>query len=213
VVDCSGSMGYADKAVAHHALALSIARLALGAGEEAGLTVVQSRATGPVHRLVQTATGGARVHAMAAALQACTPQGPSPLGEALTQLVRRLRRRSHIMVLSDFLVPEGSLHAALAHLDSQRHDVTLINLWHPDETTLPFTGRTRFVGLEEDGACVVDAEAQRAAYLRAVATQQKALTALGRQHHAAVVHGNTSEDTSTLLRRVVLCARPQARGR
>jgi uncharacterized protein (DUF58 family) len=72
-----------------------------------------------------------------AASRDAAPGGPD-LGSSLRHLVRLLRRRSLVFVISDFLGPEG-WEPAVREL-SRRHDVIAVWIQDPAERELPDVG-------------------------------------------------------------------------
>ena len=88
-------------------------------------------------------------------------------GETGTGLPRieQLRRHSRVVLVGDFLSPVeeiGDIVRTYAHQGISGH---LVQICDPAEETLPFAGRTRFEGLEGEGAALIGrAEAVRNEY-------------------------------------------------
>lgn len=89
----------------------------------------------------------------------------------------RLQPFSRVFLLSDFLMPLQEIEAPLAASMAAKLNLVGICVRDPVEASLPFQGRIRFEGLENEGLMLIDrAEASRASY-------QEVLTA----HDAEIV--------------------------
>lgn len=90
-----------------------------------------------------------------------------------------LPRNAAMVMFSDFLGPLGDIGGmvrAVAHQGIVGH---MMQVMDPAEESLPFEGRVRFVGLEQEGATVIDrTEDARAQYLERLAAHRDALKAL-----------------------------------
>ncbi|MBX7200675.1 MAG: DUF58 domain-containing protein [Rhodospirillaceae bacterium] len=90
-----------------------------------------------------------------------------------------LPRNAAMVMFSDFLGPLdeiGGMVRAVAHQGIVGH---MVQVMDPAEESLPFEGRVRFVGLEHEGATVIDrTEDARAQYLERLAEHRAALKAL-----------------------------------
>ncbi len=90
-----------------------------------------------------------------------------------------LPRHAAIVLISDFLAPLEEIAASLRTL--MRLGITghLLQVLDPAEETLPFVGRIRFVGLEREGATVIDrTEDARAGYAAKLAAHRDGLRKL-----------------------------------
>ncbi len=88
----------------------------------------------------------------------------------LGELAERVRRRSMIVIISDFFAPVKETLAGLARLRSRHHDVLLFQLLSPEEIQFEFKRNTmyRFMGLEDSGQLTVDPRAIKKDYLEAM---------------------------------------------
>ena len=90
-----------------------------------------------------------------------------------------LPKHSTVVLFSDFLGPLEVIAnsvRALSRLGISGHMVQVLD---PAEETLPFSGRVRFVGMEQEGATVIDrAEEARAGYIRKLNSHREGLRAL-----------------------------------
>jgi len=113
----------------------------------------------------------------AIALELITP--PREGAPEVPNFPSSLPRHASIIMFSDFLAPFEETAAtirSLARLGLKGH---LIQVLDPAEETLPFTGRVRFVGMENEGATVIDrAEEARAGYIKKLHAHREALKAM-----------------------------------
>jgi uncharacterized protein (DUF58 family) len=90
--------------------------------------------------------------------------------------VEQLRRHSRVVMAGDFLNPIEEIEPIVRAYAQQGNSGHIVQICDPAEETLPFIGRTRFEGLEGEGAALIGrAEAVRDEY-----------TALMNAHHAAL---------------------------
>ena len=131
----------------------------------------------------RTATAGrlAIAHladAMTADLTVRTPADDAP---EMPSFSGALPRHSTAILFSDFLAPINVITESLRSLMRTGVKGHLIQVLDPAEETLPFTGRVRFVGLEREGAMVIDrTEDARAQYMERLSAHRAALKALAR---------------------------------
>ena len=101
-------------------------------------------------------------------LEQLQPREKTNMGPLLEQLADRVRRRGLVFIISDCFDDVDSLLKGLRHLRFQGHDVTLFHVMHPDEVNFPFTGNTKFDGLEMPEEIKTRPHLIRPAYLKAV---------------------------------------------
>ena len=90
-----------------------------------------------------------------------------------------LPRHSAIVLMSDFLAPIEQVEASVRALSRRGLVGHMVQVLDPAEETLPFSGRVRFVGMEREGATVIDrAEEARAGYIKKLGAHREALRAL-----------------------------------
>lgn len=153
VVDEGGNMAYgsgdATKARAARAIAGGLAWLASRQGDPISAV---AGSNGRVDTgLLRPVSGHERLVALARLLGREEPSGRCSWGTMLHELAPRLRPRSLVVVLSDFLDPgvgeadpagaEQDLWRALMHLRARRHDVVVVQVLHRDELEFPWTER------------------------------------------------------------------------
>jgi uncharacterized protein (DUF58 family) len=90
-----------------------------------------------------------------------------------------LPKHSTVVLLSDFLAPLEEVASAVRGLSRLGVSGHMLQILDPAEETLPFSGRVRFVGMEKEGATVIDrAEEARAGYVRKLNSHRDGLRAL-----------------------------------
>ena len=138
--------------------------------------------------------------------------GRTDLAAALTQIRAFARRRSLILIVSDFLVPDG-WQAALGPL-AQRHEVVAVRLGDPRETMLPDVGLIALEDPETGDQLLVDTgdRGLRERFAEAAAAQSERLRAEIARHGVDQLVLSTSDDLLPALVRF-LGARKHRRGR
>ncbi len=95
---------------------------------------------------------------------------------AIPKFSARLPRHSTVVLISDFLAPLEEITASLKGLIRMGLAGHLVQVLDPAEETLPFSGRVRFVGLEREGATIIDrTEDARAQYIAKLAAHREGL--------------------------------------
>ncbi len=114
--------------------------------------------------------------------EAITGNIGSPMLEASLPPPERLSRFSGIVLFSDFLEPVDLIGERLKSLASSGISGHLVQVLDPAEETLPYAGRTEFVGLEGDARWVADrAESLRGAYSKALRLHREGLEEVARR--------------------------------
>ncbi len=171
--DGSASMSYRsarqlpDKRQRADLLLLATASLLLRGGERIALlgtaaAPASSRAT--LSRIAAELDGGAQFQAGGGV----PPSVPLP-------------RYARLVLIGDFFAPPEALHAAVSRYAAQGVEGHILLLLDPAELTLPFAGRIRFEGLEDEGALIVRrTETLRAAYIDRVEAHRAGLADIAR---------------------------------
>ena len=117
------------------------------------------------------------VHTILHALENTQPQEKTAIGPLLSELAQQTRRRGLVFLISDCFDDVSVLLKGLQHLRFAGHEVTVFHTLHPDEVGFPFSGMTRFVGLEEATKVLTRPHLIRPAYLRAMKAFREELEA------------------------------------
>jgi len=115
------------------------------------------------------------------------PTGSTNVGASMQQIVRNLKRRGLIVVISDLIDdPEATLKS-LRLIGSHKHDVIVFHVQDAAELSFPFEGATLFRDLETGEELEIDPVAVRATYLERLqdlcSFYRKGLTDVGIDYH------------------------------
>lgn len=169
-MDYASDRNHASKRERADLLLVALAVLLIRGGERIGLygadnLARSSRAT--LSRLVSTLIGN--------------DNAPRGLETPSLPVAGPMGRHSHLVLFSDFLSPLTEIEATVRAFAAQGVRGHLLQVLDPAEEDLPFRGRTRFLGLEEDGDMTVGrVENLREAYIQRMQARQGALTDLTR---------------------------------
>lgn len=175
LVDTSKSMGFASGEITKHeyarTLAATMAYFLYLQRDAVGLAVFDEQISEylpPRHR-----TGHLR-HFMAALQR--EPQGTGTnLAEPLDQIAKTVNKRGMVILISDLLAPIEVLSTQLGYLRSRGHDVLVLRVIDPSESTFPFTNPQMFHDMESGKRLYIDPEAAREQYLQAFNSHAAAL--------------------------------------
>ncbi len=199
LLDASGSMAYADKALHGARLTAALAHLLLTAGEAVGLAV----AGGGAGEWLPPRAGPGQLSRVVDALDRARPAGPVDWPAMADRTAARLGRRSVVVVLSDLMSPASAVRAAWARLRHARHDLTCLRVLHPDEVTFPFRTGLRLRGLEGEPPVAADPSTTRAAYLANFARHRRELLAAARSLGVRLHDLSTTEPVAAAVGRVL----------
>lgn len=115
--------------------------------------------------------------------------------------VQELSRHSRVLMVGDFLSPIEVIEPIIRNYSRQGNSGHIVQVSDPAEETLPFFGRTRFEGLEGEGAALIGrTEAVRDEYAALMNAHRGALTDLCRScGWTFTVHRTDRPAESTLL--------------
>ncbi len=192
--DASPSMGYTsnrkipEKLARADLLTLALATLLMQAGEHVALAGEER----------PPAAGRAALERMAAILtrdseeEADAPNSP-PL--------EPLPRYAHIVLFSDFLGPMEEVTSAVSTYAARGVAGHLVQILDPAEETLPFAGRIRFEGMEDEGSALINrVETVRHDYRNRLEARREQLIALAHHHGwSFTLHHTDRPATEALL--------------
>ena len=187
--------GLVDKIERADLLLLALASLLIRGGEHVALLgtgMTPSSGRGMLHRLWSMIEAQDR--------KAKTPPGSLPAFESLP-------RYGRVVLIGDFLSPLDEIHHSIAAFANQGIRGHLVQVLDPAEETLPFSGRVRFDGMEDEGDILIGrVEAIREQYLDRLANHNQGIEALAKSFgwSHAVHHTDHSPEASLLALYLVL---------
>jgi uncharacterized protein (DUF58 family) len=169
LLDCSGSMGYPDAPRAgrmtkwDHAstVAASLAYLQSKQQDAIGLTLFDHE----VRQQISSAANPRQLASMIRIIEEHTPRDQTDVKILFRYLADHIKRRSMVVVISDFLTDLDDVIGGLQRLRHTRHEVMVMHVLDHDELEFPFEDQTLFEGLEFDQELLTDPQALRKSYL------------------------------------------------
>ena len=168
LVDGSASMDYAGGQPGRaskfdHAatLAASLAWLGLTRGDAVGCAVFDDR----IRASVPARTRRSQLDGVCGVLEAPRAAGQGDFLRVLRDVAETLPPRGLVILLSDLLGDRPGILRGLRLLRGRGHDVALLHVMDDDELDFPFSGATRFEGLEAGGVLACNPRALRDEYL------------------------------------------------
>lgn len=166
LVDTSGSMSYSASTLSKLAyarqLAAALGYLLLRQRDATGLMTFDTS----LRDHIEPSAKAESFARLTRALESRQAGGETSLGRVFQQLLPGLKRRSLVVILSDFYDDLGPLQVALRQFRDQRHEVILFHIVAPEEETFPFSKPTQFRSLERaKHRLLVDPHRLRARYL------------------------------------------------
>jgi uncharacterized protein (DUF58 family) len=111
-----------------------------------------------------------------------------------------LPRHVELVLIGDFLSPLATLEARFKRLADHQPHGHILQLLDPAEQALPFTGRIRFEGTEEEGEALIGrVEAVRQAYAERLQAQLDGMAALARMFGWSYALTTTDRPPETAL--------------
>ncbi len=169
-VDASASMAWHSRGVAvgkrerAELLALALASALLRGGERVALMRPGGRVL----------AGRGALERLAGELMLAAPDSASGLPPSL-----RLPRHARVVLFGDFLSPLEDIQSEIGRLAAVPVSGHLIQVLDPAEALLPYEGRVRFEGLEQEAPVLIPrVESLRAAYIARLEAQQAGLRSI-----------------------------------
>ena len=169
-VDCSESMTYrSPKApMSKHdygiCIAASLAYLALKQRDSVGLALFADE----VQRFIRPSNHPAQWKTIINELQGSTGPTKTSLLKVLTNLAERVKRRSLLILISDFFDDPSHIESGLRRLRYSKNEMILCHVMDPAELKFPFSGPTMFSGMEQAGKILSEPATLRENYLEEV---------------------------------------------
>ena len=168
VVDVSESMHYGRGALNKYEYACTVwaclGYLLLRQQDAVGLISFDS----DVRHIVPARSQQTHVDAICKAMDVSRPREKTDVEKILRRVTESIERRGMIVIVSDLLVDREPLIRGLEMLCQRKHDILVFHVMDDDEMNFPFTGTTRFAGMEELPHLLCDPRALREGYLEAL---------------------------------------------
>ena len=168
VVDVSESMHYGKGALNKYNYACTVAAclgyLILKQQDAVGCITFDNG----VRQIVPGRSQQIHIEAICKAMHVSKPQEKTDIEGILRRITETVHSRGMIILISDFLVDRAPLLRGLELLCQRRHDVLAFHVMDADEIDFPFTGQTRFEGMEEQPNLLCDPRALRDGYIEAL---------------------------------------------
>jgi uncharacterized protein (DUF58 family) len=148
-------------------LTLALASLLVRGGEHVA----------PLGRYMQPTMGRTAVYLLANAIG----ETNSKTGGASLPPFEPLPRYGRVVLMSDFMEPLDDIRRAIGLIADRGVDGYVLQILDPSEMGLPFTGRTRFEGLEKEGTALIGrVEGVRESYDSLLTRHQQGLKDIAR---------------------------------
>lgn len=168
VLDVSESMHYGRGPLNKYEYACTagacLAYLLLRQQDACGLVSFDST----VRQIVPPRSQQTHIDAIVNAMHTSKPREKTDIQGILRRVTESVAGRGMIVLISDFLVDREALIKGLEMLCQRRHDILVFHVLDDDEMEFPFTGTTRFEGMEEQPNLLCDPRALRDGYLEAL---------------------------------------------
>jgi len=156
LLDCSGSMDFGDPGATRldygASLAAALALVMLRQGDQAALVTFDNA----IRHFIPPRGNARHFGVILDALEHLAPGKDTNLPAVLHEIAERMRRRSMVIVISDFFDDVEAMLAALQHFRHRRHEVVVLQLVHDDELGFPFDRVTLFEGIERGEELIAD---------------------------------------------------------
>ncbi len=168
LVDVSNSMAYGTGALNKYeyacTLAASLAYLVLKQNDAVGCVAFDDRA----RITVPPRSKRTHIHSIIESLDANTPRDKTDLYPILRGVAESSPKRGMMVLISDLLADPDGTTRGLKLLRQRGHDVLVFHVMDDDEIDFPFSGPTRFEGLETGDFLNCNPRALREGYLEAL---------------------------------------------
>jgi uncharacterized protein (DUF58 family) len=170
LVDVSNSMAYGRGPLNKYEYACTVAAclafLVLRQQDAAGCVAFDDK----IRARVPVRSQHNHIHAIVQSLSVAEPADKTDMLAILTGVAETYPRRGMMVLVSDLLTDQSQLAKGLKLLRQRGHDVLVLHIMDDDELDFPFSGPTRFEGLESIDTLNCNPRALRDGYLEAVQT-------------------------------------------
>jgi uncharacterized protein (DUF58 family) len=121
-----------------------------------------------VRHIVPPRSQMTHMDAICNAMHVSKPREKTDILSILRRVTESIPARGMVVIVSDFLVDREPLIKGLEMLCQRKHDILVFHVMDDDEMTFPFSGTTRFEGMEQLPNLLCDPRALRDGYLEAL---------------------------------------------
>ena len=156
LLDCSGSMDFGTAGMTRldyaASAAAALALLMLRQGDHVGLVCFDSA----VRQFIPPRGNARHFHAILETLESVAPGKDTDLPAVLHEIAEQVRRRSMVIIFSDFFDNVEEILNGLQHFRHRRHEVIAFHLVDDAEIDFPYDRVTLFEGMERGEELIVD---------------------------------------------------------
>jgi uncharacterized protein (DUF58 family) len=179
LVDGSGSMAYGQSTLSKfdygRYLAAALGYLLISQRDAVGLVTFDTA----VRERIEPSTSPLTFRRITDSLQGWKRGSETSLADVFAKLIPTLKRRSLIILISDFFDRIEPLRQALQQFRHERHEVILFQVLAPEEEEFPFSRPTQFRSLERSShRILVDPYRLRTVYLEQFGQFRRELEAM-----------------------------------
>jgi uncharacterized protein (DUF58 family) len=168
VVDVSESMHYGRGALNKYNYACTaaacLAYMLIRQQDSAGIITFDS----DVRHILPPRASQNHLDAIVKTMHVSKPKEKTNIQKILMRVAEATPQRGMVVIFSDFLVDREPLIKGLEMLRHRRQDVMAFHILDDEEITFPFSGTTRFEGMEELPDLLCDPKSLREGYLNAL---------------------------------------------
>ncbi len=165
LMDASASMTYGsgkvNKLEYAKFLAATLAYIVLKQRDSVGLSIFDSE----VRAYLPPRSAMGIILQIDRLLREISPKPKNTIAKQLHDTALMMKRRSFVVVISDFFSDVEDIMSGLDHLRFDGHNVVVLHTLDPYEITFPFKGTWQFEGLENEAPLTTQPERIRADYL------------------------------------------------
>lgn len=165
LIDASASMNYASGKVSKleyaKYLAAALAYVVLKQRDSVGLSVFDSE----VRAYLPPRSSMSIIVQIDRLLREVKPVPRTTIAKQLHDVALMMKRKSFVVVISDFFAEVDDIMAGLERLRFDGHNVVALHTLDPYELSFPFKGTWRFEGLEQEQPLTTQAERMREQYM------------------------------------------------
>jgi len=218
ILDASGSMAYPEEGAKFSKfeyarfLTAGLAYLLLGQGDAVGLAIIRN---GKLD-WIPCRSGERHFMALAEFLTRAKPEGETRFGPVLFDLISRFKKKSLMVLISDFFDPEMEVEKSLKLARHRKNELAFFQVLTREEMEFPFSQLSWFEGLEGEGRILLEPAQLRRQYLKLIRAWQEKLKRIGQElladYQLFRIDENPAQILSAyLLRRAQIARRARAR--